>query len=72
MTATDSKAKADESRKLVLVLIERAQRLLNDAAETASPLQGWLREWQRISEHADATKALWHKINNAPKPTGHD
>lgn len=72
MTTADSKAKALDARLAVLELIQEAQSLLYTAAQTASPLQGWLREWQRISDHADATKRLWHKINNAPRPTGHD
>jgi len=55
-----------------LRLIEQAQSLLYQAAQTACPLQGWCDQWKQIGDHADATKALWHKINQAPRPTGHD
>jgi hypothetical protein len=55
-----------------LALIQQAQSLLYEAAQTSCPLQGWCDEWEMIGDHADATKALWHKVNNAPRPTGHD
>lgn len=68
----DSKAKAAEARRAVLECIAEAQNLLYEAAQYACPLQGWCKQWTLIGDHADATKALWHKINNAPRPAGHD
>lgn len=46
--------------------------LLYAAAQTACPLHGWCDQWDLIGNHANATKALWHKISQAPQPTGHD
>ena len=60
------------ARMLALAHIEAAQASLYAAAQASSPLRGWLAEWQAIGDHADATKALWHRINEAPAPTGHD
>jgi hypothetical protein len=60
------------ARKRTLELIESAQSLLYEACQTASPLQGWVTPWEQIGDHADATKSLWHKVNDAPLPTGHD
>ena len=60
------------ARQRTLDLIQQAQDLLYQAAQCSSDLQGWYREWEAIGDHADATKALWHKANNATLPTGHD
>jgi len=60
------------ARKLTLERIEQAQTLLYQATQASDPLQGWADLWREIGDHADLTKALWHKINNAPVPTGHD
>lgn len=68
----DSKARADKARLEVLALVNEAQSLLYTATQKACPLQGWTQEWEKIGAHADATKALWHALNNAPRPTGHD
>jgi hypothetical protein len=68
----NTKEQSYEARKRVLQLIERAQSLLYEATQTACPLQGWCKQWEQIGDHADATKALWHKINRAPLPIGHD
>jgi hypothetical protein len=75
MPATDctsTEAKAAAARLRVLRLIEQAQSLLYEAAQTACPLQGWVKPWERIGAHADATKALWHRVNDARRPVGHD
>jgi hypothetical protein len=64
-------SKAKEARAEVLRLIERAQNLYT-AAQTACPLQGWCDQWEAIGDHADATKRLWHKLNDGPRPTKHD
>lgn len=75
MTATektDSTEAAALARVRVLALIERAQSLLYEAAQTACPLQGWVEPWEMIGDHADVTKALWHRVNGARRPTGHD
>lgn len=60
------------ARQRTLDLIEQAQTLLYQAAQASCELQGWVDEWETIGDHADATKALWHSINNAALPTGHD
>lgn len=76
--ATTSKTNAGPSaktlaaRRAVLAKIEQAQTLLYEAAQAACPLQDWVDQWDAIGDHADATKALWHRVNNAPYPTGHD
>lgn len=68
-----SKERAMSARSRVLADIEAAQMLLYRACQTACPLQGWGDgPWEWIGDHADATKALWHRVNNAPDPTGHD
>ena len=72
MTTLTAKARAK-----TLAKIEAAQHLLREALEAASPLQGWAEENPRgpyylIGDHVDATKQLWHRVNNAPEPTGHD
>ena len=60
------------ARQRTLDLIQQAQDLLYQAAQCSCDLQGWCREWEAIGAHAEATKALWHKANNATPPTGHD
>jgi hypothetical protein len=67
-----SAAQAAAARIKTLHLIQQAQTLLYAAAQTSCPLQGWVDQWEMIGNHADATKALWHSINNASRPTGHD
>lgn len=67
-----SAAQAAAARTKTLRLIEAAQTLLYQAAQTACDLQGWVKPWERIGDHADATKALWHDVQYAPHPTGHD
>lgn len=69
--------KTAASRSEALSLIEQAQHLLNRAVAAASPLKGWANDEPRgpyylIGDHADATKRLWHQVNNAPVPIGHD
>lgn len=60
------------ARQRALDKVQKAQALLYEAAQTSCDLQGWSKQWAAIGAHADATKALWHKCNNAPLPTGHD
>jgi hypothetical protein len=60
------------ARKLTLERIETAQSFLYMAAQVSADIQGWADLWQEIGDHADRTKELWHKINNAPLPAGHD
>jgi hypothetical protein len=59
-------------RTRALVKIEEAQRLLYEAAALTCPLQGFSGAHAAIAKHGDATKALWHAVQNAPLPTGHD
>lgn len=66
-----------QARLQALRLIEQAQNLLREAVQVASPLQGWADEkpkgpYYLIRDHAEATNALWHTVNNRPLPTGHD
>ena len=68
----DGKQVAQQAARKALELIEQAQTMLYQAAQTACPLQGWADQWTLIGDHADATKALWHRVNSAPRPTGHD
>jgi hypothetical protein len=67
-----SKDQAAADREKALRKISQAQALLYEAAQLTCPLQGFLKPWEAIGDHADATKALWHRVNNAPRPTGHD
>jgi hypothetical protein len=67
MTERTKKARAE-----VLALVQKAQSLLYTAAQTACPLKGWCDQWDWIGEHADATKDLWHRLNNSAPPKGHD
>lgn len=60
------------ARERTLALIEQAQTLLYRAAQESCPLKGWADQWQEIGDHADATQRLWHRINDAPMPIGHD
>ena len=71
-TPLTSAAQAAKARKRTLRLIDQAQQLLYAAAQTSCDLQGWSYQWKLIGDHADATQALWRKINTAPHPTGHD
>ena len=66
--------KAEEHRRRVLAKIQAAQSLLLDASQLASPIQGhgWADAYTAIGKHYDLTKALWHRVNNLPRPTGHD
>jgi hypothetical protein len=59
---------AEAARQRTLDLIERAQTLLYQAAQAACPIFPWEDQWTDIGNHADATKALWHRINQAPMP----
>lgn len=68
----EGKARALAKRKAALSKIEQAQTLLYEAAQLTCPLHGFADQWTEIGDHADATKALWHRINNAAFPTGHD
>lgn len=72
MNLTPSQQKARDARKLALALIQQAQELLYNAAQTACPLKGWADQWTAIGDHADATKALWHRVSQAPHPLDHD
>jgi hypothetical protein len=76
MTTTAPQTKSRDlamiDRARALNKIEQAQALLYEAAQITCPLQGFVKPWQRIGNHADATKALWHAVNNAPYPIGHD
>lgn len=63
---------AKAARDAALGYVEAAQRLLYQAASVSCDLQGWADHWGAIGKHADATKALWHRLNDAPLPTGHD
>lgn len=65
-------AKTRHARELALDLIQLAQDNLAAAASVACDLQGWAEEWQAISDAHDATRALWHRCNEAPLPLGHD
>ena len=56
----------------VLQRIEAAQTELNAATAAASSLRGWSDQWSEIDAHAEATKALWYRIMEAPMPLGHD
>lgn len=71
-SAASNKEKALNARAKTLSLINQAQTLLYEAAQTASPLQGWCAEWEAIGDQADASKALWNRVFTAPYPTGHD
>ncbi len=68
----EAKAKAMAAREHALHLIQQAQTLLYQAAQTTCPLLNFAKPWEKIGKHADATKALWHKVNDAPLPTGLD
>ena len=65
-------AQTEAARVKTLALIDQAQALLYEAAQTSSELRGWAKPWEKIGDNADAIKALWHKVNNAPRPIGHD
>lgn len=66
-----SEAQAQAASRRALALIEEAQTLLYLAAQECCELQGWRIQWERIGKKADETKALWHKIHDGPRPTGH-
>ena len=68
----ESKAKAAANRELALRHIQQAQAHLAEAAQLTCPLRGFLKPWEAIGKHMDKTKALWHRVNNAPRPTSHD
>jgi hypothetical protein len=56
------------ARQKTLNLIQQAQTLLYQAAQTASPIVPWADQWTDIGDTADAVKALWHRVNGAPYP----
>ena len=60
------------ARKQVLDHLAAAIDQLQAATQAACPLKGWVNEWQAIGDHMDATRALWHRIADAPHPIGHD
>lgn len=60
------------ARSETLSHIQAAQQHLYSAAQASCPLQGWCDLWEEIGDHADKIKALWHKVNDSPLPTGHD
>lgn len=70
--STKSRDLAMIDRTRALNKIQQAQALLYEAAQITCPLHGFVKSWEKIGDHADATKALWHAVNNAPLPTGHD
>lgn len=67
-----SKDQAQANRLRALQKIDEARALLSEAAQMTCPLQGFGKPWKWIGDHMDKTKALWHRVNNAPVPTGHD
>ncbi|MES2923140.1 MAG: hypothetical protein V4819_16405 [Verrucomicrobiota bacterium] len=60
------------NRERALRLINEAQSLLSKAAQLICPLKGFANPWKWIGDHMDKTQALWHRVHNAPYPTGHD
>lgn len=57
------------ARSRALAKIEQAQSLLSDAAQILCPVVPWGDgPWQWVGDQYDATKALWHRVNNAPMP----
>lgn len=58
-------------RGRALEKIEQARALMYEATQITCDLRGWSDLWHEIGDHADKTKALWHKVNNAPRPSGH-
>lgn len=56
-------------RARALAKLEQAQNLISAAAQDLCPVVPWGDgPWQWVGDHYDATKALWHRINNAPMP----
>lgn len=70
--ATTGKQQAEINRAKALNHIAQAQAHLSEAAQLTCPLRGFLNPWQWIGNHMEKTNALWHRVNNAPRPTGHD
>jgi hypothetical protein len=56
---------AQAKARKALDKIEAAQGLLADACAELSSLKWAFREWKKVGDHYDKTKALWHKVNNS-------
>lgn len=54
------------TKEEILSLLSQAQALLGSAAELASQVRGWAKQWTQIEKQYDAIKATWHEVNNAP------
>ena len=71
-TTAESKSQAEANRTKAIYHIEQARAHLSAAAQLTCPLRGFSKPWKWIGDHMDKTKALWHRVNNAPRPTGMD
>jgi len=54
---------AEHSRVLAaLDLIQEAQNLLETAAQQLSPVNGFARQWDAVSQSRDRVKRTWHVV----------
>lgn len=57
-----------QRQKEITDKIEAAQRLLEEAAQLACPLDNWVDQWEDIGRGVDAVEKLWWRIHKAPAP----
>lgn len=61
----DSKAIANQKVELALKYIEQAQYLLSKACGELCPIVNASEQWKIVGDHYDATKDLWHNVNES-------
>jgi hypothetical protein len=71
-----SRARDNERVLIALQTIEDAQRLLLEACQQLSPIQGFAKEWSEVGARVDDVKKTWHQVearrqgllNGPPRP----
>jgi len=57
-----SEAVAAARIREAMKLVEEAQRLLDRAGESISPVRGFSREWSRVTKVYDQVRSCWYRL----------
>lgn len=61
---------ADVRVRVALRSIEQAQRLLDQACQALSSVNGMLIEWQKVGKACDQAKVSWHAVQRKAERLG--